>query len=84
MQFREGENGAHRVNRDPKLARLPMGPLTGSINRMQFREGENGAHSINRMHFREGENGVHSINTPRYINSLTINIADFSCDVKKL
>ena len=44
----EGENGAHSINRDPKLARLPMGPLTGSINRMQFREGENGAHSINR------------------------------------
>ena len=32
MQFREGENGAHRVYRDPKLARLPMGPLTASIS----------------------------------------------------
>ena len=45
MQFREGENGAHSINRDPKLARLPM---PSPINRMQYREGENGAHSINR------------------------------------
>ena len=36
MQVREGENGAHSINRDPKLVRLPMGPLTGSIPRCRL------------------------------------------------
>ena len=31
MQLTQGVNDAHKVNRAPKLARLPMGPLTGSI-----------------------------------------------------
>ena len=45
MQYREGENGAHSINRDPKLARLPM---PSPINRMQLREGEIGAHRVYR------------------------------------
>ena len=31
MQSREGGNGAHRANRDPKMVWLPMGPMTGSM-----------------------------------------------------
>ena len=31
MQFRQGEKGAHKLNRGPKLVGLPMGPINESI-----------------------------------------------------